>query len=256
MGTQIERTPVQSVVHVGISLTVGIALTAVLFVVVPERDIPDATVHPAVVTGACLAGQLLYLSYSLDASVLVQSPRSAVFGIANAVTLLRGALYAVVAGFVVVPAEAAIAWVPAACYGVGVVLDQLDGTIARTVGQETTLGTRLDQAFDTFGFVVAPLVAVLWGALPVYYLALSGARYAFVGAVWLRRWRGGTVYSLPDSDLGRYLAGLQMVFITVALVPTAPTAYVHSVAPLALAPSIAVFVRDYYHVTGRLGTTH
>lgn len=254
MATRLERTPIQSAVHVGLSLTVAVTLTAVLFVLVPSRHVPSAVVHPAVVTGVCLAGQLLYVSYSIDASATVQPNRG--LGLANTVTVLRGALYAVVAGFVVVPAETAIAWVPAACYGVGAALDQLDGTIARTVGKQTTLGTRLDQAFDTFGFVVAPLVAVLWGALPVYYLALSIARYAFLGAVEIHRWRGGTVRSLPDSDLGRYLAGVQMIFITVALVPAVSTAYVHAVAPLVLAPSIAVFTRDYCYVTGRLGSAH
>ncbi|MFC7057815.1 CDP-alcohol phosphatidyltransferase family protein [Halovenus salina] len=253
MGTRVGRTPAQSVVHVWLSLTVAIALTAILFPVLPEGHVPSAIIHPAVVTGICLAGQLLYVSYSLNRPVAVQMPYSEVFGLANIATLLRGALYAIVAGFVVVPAETALAWVPAACYGVGVILDQLDGTLARTISGETALGTRLDKAFDTFGFVVAPLVAVLWGMLPAYYLTISAARYVFVGAVRLHRWRGGTVHSLPDSNLGRYLAGLQMAFITVALVPAVSTAHVFSVAPLVLAPSIAVFVRDYYHATGRLG---
>jgi len=131
-------------------------------------------------------------------------------------TLVRGALYAVVAGFVVVPSETALAWVPALCYGTGVALDKLDGIVARTVGRQTELGRRFDMAFDTFGFVVAPLVAVLWGLLPVWYLSISAARYVFRGAVWLRRVRGLPVGDLPDSDLGKYLAGVQMIFVTIA----------------------------------------
>jgi len=256
MQTRVAGTRVQSAVRAGLPLIAATALTATLFSLLPAEQLPNAVVHPAVVAGVCWAGQLWYVSYSLDATTIVRTLRGEVFGLANTVTLLRGALYAVVAGFVVVPAETALAWVPAACYGAGVVLDKLDGTVARTVGEETALGRRLDMAFDTFGFVAAPLVAVLWGALPVYYLAISVARYAFVGAVRLHRWRGGTAHSLPDSDLGKYLAGVQMVFVTIALVPAVPTDLVYLAAPLVLAPSIAVFARDYCYVTGRLGSAH
>jgi len=205
------------------------------------------TVHPVVVVGLSWAGQLWYVSYSLGTG-----PIAGAFGLANGLTLLRGALYAVVAGFVVVPAETTLSWVPALCYGGGVVLDRLDGAVARTIGRETELGRRLDMAFDTFGFLAAPVVAVLWGALPAYYLAVSVARYAFVAAVRLHRWRGGQTHSLPDSDLGKYLAGIQMVFVTLALAPPAPTGLVHAVAPVVLAPTLAVFGRDYLHATGRL----
>jgi CDP-diacylglycerol--glycerol-3-phosphate 3-phosphatidyltransferase len=173
-------------------------------------------------------------------------------GVANAVTMLRGGLYAVVAGFVLVPPTTGLAWVPAVCYGTGVVLDRLDGALARTVGRETALGERLDMAFDTFGFVVAPLVAVVWGILPVWYLSLSAARFVYRGACGWRRFRGRPLHDRPDSDLGRNLAGVQMVFLTVALAPPVPTSLVGTLAPVVLAPSLAVFCRDYLSVSGRL----
>lgn len=256
MATQIERTPLQSVVRAGLPLVAAAAFTAVLLPLLPAERLPEVVVHPAIVAGICWAGQLWYVSYSLHLSAPMQTLHGGVVGLANAVTLLRGALYAVVAGFIVVPAETGLAWVPAACYGAGATLDKVDGVIARTVGEETPLGTQLDMAFDTFGFVAAPLVAVLWGVLPIYYLAVSAARYLFVGAVRLHGWRGGTVRSLPDSNLGRYLAGIQMAFVTIALIPTTPTVLVHSVAPLVLAPSVGVFARDYCYATGRLGSEH
>jgi CDP-diacylglycerol--glycerol-3-phosphate 3-phosphatidyltransferase len=142
--------------------------------------------------------------------------------------------------------------VPAVCYGTGVVLDKLDGAVARTVGEQTPLGTRLDMAFDTFGFVVAPLVAVLWGRLPVWYLSIAAARYVYLGGVRWRRLRGRPVGERPDSDLGKYLAGVQMVFLTVALVPLVPSDILSTVAPAVLAPSLAVFARDFLVVSGRL----
>lgn len=173
-------------------------------------------------------------------------------GIANAVTMVRGGLYAVVAGFVVVPPDAGLRWVPAVCYGIGAVLDRVDGLVARTVGRETEFGERLDMAFDTFGFVAAPLVAVVWGILPGWYLALSAARFVYRGACGWRRFRGRPLVDRPDSELGRILAGVQMAFLTVALVPTVPASLVGTAAPVVLAPSLAVFVRDFLYVSGRL----
>ncbi|ELZ42993.1 CDP-alcohol phosphatidyltransferase [Halorubrum californiense DSM 19288] len=239
-------------VGIGLPLVAAVALAALLFRLFPTVATGRWGLSPAVVAGGCWAGQLWYVGYRIDPERLAGRFWRRLFGLANAVTLARGALYAVVAGFTVVPAGTTLAWVPALCYGTGVVLDRLDGILARTVSRETEVGRRLDMAFDTFGFVAAPLVAVLWGLLPVWYLAISAARYVFRGAVWLRRVRGLPVSDLPDSDLGKYLAGVQMVFVTVALVPPVPTGLVWTVAPAVLLPSLAVFTRDYLTVSGRL----
>ncbi|MEF8781020.1 MAG: CDP-alcohol phosphatidyltransferase family protein [Haloferacaceae archaeon] len=223
---------------------------------------------PAVVAGVCWGGQLWYAGRSLDRDPEADPDRGAdldldserapwgawrrLFGVANALTLLRGALYAAVAGFVVVPPGTALAWVPAVAYGTGAALDKLDGTVARTVGRETALGRRLDMAFDTFGFVAAPLVAVLWGQLPVWYLSLSAARYVYrAGLAWRRR-RDRPVFDLPDGELSRYLAGVQMAFLTLALAPVVPTGLVWTAAPFVLLPSLSVFARDFLIATGRL----
>jgi len=172
--------------------------------------------------------------------------------LATTVTSARGGLYVVVAAFVFVPPGTDLAWAPALCYGAGVALDKFDGLLARTVSAETPFGKRLDMAFDTFGFVVAPLVAVAWNLLPVWYLVLSSARFLYCGAEGWRRFRGRPVFEPPDSDLGRYLAGTQMLFLTLALAPPTPTGLVKMAAPLVLAPSLAVFVRDFLYVSGRL----
>ncbi|MFB6227364.1 MAG: CDP-alcohol phosphatidyltransferase family protein [Halobacteriales archaeon] len=124
-------------------------------------------------------------------------------------------------------------------------LDQFDGQVARSVGQETLLGRRLDLGIDTLGFVVAPAVAVAWGQLPVWYLSLSAARYVYRGLKRLRRLRGGQLHERPDSNLGRYLADGQMAFLTVVLTPLVSPAMATAVAPFALALSVSVFLRDY-----------
>ncbi|WP_336338423.1 CDP-alcohol phosphatidyltransferase family protein [Haloarcula brevis] len=234
--------------RVGLPVVGAVTVATVVGALFPADAMTRWMVHPAAVAGVCLAGQLWYAGRGLE----TVRPWRYVFGLANTLTLLRGGLYAVVAGFLVVPATTDLAWVPAACYGVGVALDRLDGAVARTVGQQTALGTRLDMAFDTFGFVVAPVLAVLWGRLPVWYLSISAARYVYLAGIRWRRLRGRPVFDRPDSDLGKYFAGVQMAFLTVALVPAVPVRLVFALAPAVLAPSLAVFVRDFLVVSGRL----
>ncbi|WP_136686541.1 CDP-alcohol phosphatidyltransferase family protein [Halorhabdus amylolytica] len=251
-----ERSPNRTLsvgMEVGLPVLGAVALAVVLRGLYPPGELDTWMLDPAAVAGLCLGGLLWYASHRLVPIRAAEGPLAGLFGLANSLTLLRGALYAVVAGFVVVPPGTRLAWVPALAYGCGIVLDKLDGTIARTVGRETELGERLDMAFDTFGFVAAPLVAVLWGVLPVWYLSLSAARYVYRSGLAWRRHRGRPLFDPPDSDLGKYLAGVQMVFLTVALTPTAPTTLVRTAAPFVLAPSLAVFARDFLVVTGRLG---
>ncbi|WP_299270482.1 CDP-alcohol phosphatidyltransferase family protein [Halorientalis sp.] len=234
--------------RVGLPVVGALALTLLVAELFPADAMTRWMFHPAAIAGVCWAGQLWYAGRGLDSV----RPWRYVFGLANSITLLRGGLYAVVAGFVVVPVTTDLAWVPAVCYGTGVVLDKLDGTVARTIGEQTPLGTRLDMAFDTFGFVIAPLVAVLWGRLPVWYLSIAAARYVYLGGIRWRRLRGRPVGERPDSDLAKYLAGIQMVFLTIALIPVVPSDTLWTVAPAVLAPSLAVFCRDFLVVSGRL----
>jgi CDP-diacylglycerol--glycerol-3-phosphate 3-phosphatidyltransferase len=180
---------------------------------------------------------------------------SPTLGVANAVTLGRGWLYAADAGFlfVVPPLDSPWRWVPFLLYGTGAALDAVDGALARTVGRETALGTKLDMACDTVGFLVAPLVGVVWGSLPVWYLSISVARYLFkLGRGWRRR-RGKPVYDLPESRVRRPLAGVQMAFIVAALCPLVPSTVVWPAAAVVVTPSLVVFARDYLVVAGFLG---
>jgi CDP-diacylglycerol--glycerol-3-phosphate 3-phosphatidyltransferase len=182
-----------------------------------------------------------------------ERPRTyATLGVANAVTVARGGLFAAVAGFAAVEPAGRVTWLPAVCYGTGCALDLADGAIARWRGRTTVLGARLDMAVDTLGFLVAPVVAVVWGRLPVWYLSLSAARYLFKAGRGYRRARGRPVYDLPPSAVRRPLAGVQMAFISVALAPVLPGATVRALAAVVLAPSLAVFVRDYLVVSARL----
>lgn len=253
MASQSGERTISPSVQVGVALLAAGLLALAIAPLFPVGGGRSWSVHPALVIGVALAGQFWYVGQQLPSTTAGRVRPGELVGLANALTILRGSCYAVVAGFLVVPPGTTLAWVPALCYGGGVALDKLDGTVARTVGEETRLGERLDMAFDTFGFVVAPLLAVLWGRLPVWYLSLSAARYVFKAGVAWRRRRGRPVFDLPESSLRKVLAGTQMAFLSVVLVPVVPVDLAWTVAPAVLAPSLAVFVRDFLVVTGRRG---
>jgi CDP-diacylglycerol--glycerol-3-phosphate 3-phosphatidyltransferase len=174
-------------------------------------------------------------------------------GLPNLVTLGRGGLLAALAGFGTLTPRPEIAWLPAMLYGTACGLDFLDGFLARRTERTTLLGAKLDLAIDTTGFLIAPVVGVLWNQLPAWYLSLSAARYLFKLGCWLRRRRGKPVFDLPPSLVRRPLAGTQMAFITFALVPIVPLSTVRPLAAVVLSASLAVFVRDYLVVAGVYG---
>ena len=229
---------------------VGVALGAHL---VATAATPEAGQRWLLVTGLVLAFELWFLRSLLARGREETALPDGSLGPANAVTVVRGMLYAAAAGFLLVPPSGpAVRWAPGVCYGAGAALDFVDGAVARRNGQATEVGERLDHAFDTTGFLVAPLVGVAWGRLPVWYLSLSAARYVFRAARWWRTRSGRPVYPLPESRLRRRLAAFQMAFIAAALVPVAPVALVHPAATVALVPSLALFGRDWLAVSGRL----
>jgi len=229
----------------------------VLALVALGAGVAGLTGHPsaarwAVPAGGVAAFELWFLRRHLGANHAegaAARPYGSL-GAANALTLVRGGAFAAVAGFAVVDPTTELAWLVAALYGGGCALDWIDGFAARRAGRTTVLGARLDMAFDTLGFLVAPVVGVLWGKLPVWYLSLSLARYLFRAGRGLRRRRGRPVYDLPPSRVRRPLAGVQMAFITLALAPVLPATTVRTLAAIVLVPSLAVFARDYLVVSG------
>ncbi|SDM21769.1 CDP-diacylglycerol--glycerol-3-phosphate 3-phosphatidyltransferase [Halogranum gelatinilyticum] len=176
-------------------------------------------------------------------------------GPATHVTVGRGVLLAWVAGcfalaWATLPAWTL--WLPALGHGAAAALDAVDGALARRTRRVTRLGARLDLSFDALGLLVAPLVGVVAGQLPWWYLSVGLARYGFVAGIRLREYRGLPVYELPTRASRRLLAGLQMAFVAVALTPLVPPAAGTVGAALFGGALLAGFVRDWGYVSGRL----
>jgi CDP-diacylglycerol--glycerol-3-phosphate 3-phosphatidyltransferase len=142
------------------------------------------------------------------------------------------------------------AWYPALLYTTGDLADYLDGYLARKTNQVTPLGEALDLEWDALGMLVAFSLAVHYGVLPVWFLALGFARYLYIFAVALRRRRGEPIHPLPPSDSRRPLAGLTMGFVSVMLWPIVPPDAAMLAGAFFFVPFAAGFLRDGLVVTG------
>lgn len=241
----------KAIVWIAVAVFAGACLAVGFTASFAAKTVEWIPVSAATVAGTFWIGQLTSVASRTECTEATNSVARYVFSLANSLTLVRSGLYSVVAGFAVVTPSPEVVWVPALCYGSGVVLDSLDGTVARTVGRETPLGERFDLTADTAGLVAAPLVAVLWGLLPWWYLTVSAARYVFIGVIRWRRYRGYRVFETPEGPASKYIAGGQMLFVTMALVPVVPASLTQSLAPIVITPTILVFGRDILAVSGR-----
>jgi CDP-diacylglycerol---glycerol-3-phosphate 3-phosphatidyltransferase len=176
-------------------------------------------------------------------------------GIANQLTLLRGGLIALTAGFLLQPVpQNELAWIPGLLYCVAAVLDRIDGWIARINQRTTQLGSELDTVYDALGLLVAPLLAVSYGKLHWSFLLVSFAFYFFrMGMNW-RITRQLPVYPLLPSLLRRTLAGFQMGFVAAVLLPCFSATSTQLLGVLFMSPLLIGFLVDWLVVSGRIVT--
>ncbi|MCB0044580.1 MAG: CDP-alcohol phosphatidyltransferase family protein [Caldilineaceae bacterium] len=172
-------------------------------------------------------------------------------GYANTITLGRGWLIAGLGGLLLVPRlTGAWAWLPAGLYGTIVVLDVADGYVARRTNHVTRLGAILDIGLDGWGLLAAIAVAVRYGQLPLWYLPLAFSREAFLAGQWRLHRLGRPVYALTPSTERRIIAGLQMGFLCIVLMPAVRPPMTTIAAALFGTQLLASFVRDWLAVSG------
>ena len=171
-------------------------------------------------------------------------------------TIVRGALIAVLAGYLFQPRPVSRfspetpSWAPGLLYIAAAILDCADGHIARACQHETRLGAFLDINLDALGLLIAPLVGVWYGQLPAAYLSVGFAYYVYLAGIRLRKW-----FSKPVTEPGpwrgaRIIAGLQMGFVGIALLPIVKPSVTTLAACLLMIPLLAGFVRDWMIVCG------
>lgn len=190
----------------------------------------------------------------------------ATLGAANWITLLRAAAVVALAGFLPVAVSTVVAsqesrsqlnagwlaWAPGIIYLGLSLADLLDGYLARRQGRETELGKRLDIETDAAGLLVASLLAVILGRLPVIYLLVGLAYYPFIFGIWLRQRRELPLAALQSRPFARIIAGLQMGLVGLALLPVFHRPFLFLAASLFMTPLLIGFLRDWLVVSCKI----
>jgi phosphatidylglycerophosphate synthase len=133
-------------------------------------------------------------------------------------------------------ARATIAGGVAALTAVALVLDAIDGWVARRTRTASMVGARFDMEVDAFLILV--LSAYVARSTGAWVLTIGTARYAFVVGGWLLPWLRGT---LPPRAWCKVVAATQGIVLTVAVADVMPS----TVTDVALAVSLALLAESF-----------
>ncbi|MEU0255565.1 CDP-alcohol phosphatidyltransferase family protein [Streptomyces sp. NPDC006184] len=162
------------------------------------------------------------------------------FGPANRVTLGRTTLVGGVTALVADSFESAPpVTLLAALTAVALLLDGVDGKVARRTGTSSALGARFDMEVDAFLILVLSVYVSM--DLGPWVLLIGGMRYAFVAAARLAPWLNAP---LPPSFARKTVAALQGICLLVAGAQLLPPPANLAVVLLALGSLVWSFGRD------------
>ncbi|MDQ0687567.1 phosphatidylglycerophosphate synthase [Streptomyces achromogenes] len=162
------------------------------------------------------------------------------FGPANRVTLGRATL---VGGVTALVADSFESTPPVTLLvgltAVALILDGVDGKVARRTNTSTALGARFDMEVDAFLILVLSVYVSM--ALGPWVLLIGGMRYVFVAAARVAPWLNSP---LPPSTARKTVAALQGVLLLLAGADLLPYAANFAVVLLALGSLVWSFGRD------------
>ncbi len=166
------------------------------------------------------------------------------FGVANAVTLVRAAAVAFLAGIVALDAPLSDALRPGVTLigFAGLLLDGVDGWAARKLHLASRFGARFDMEVDALSMVVITLLLLRSGQAGPWVLAIGMLRYHFVAMGWL--WPPLT-RRLPDSLRRKSICVVSIVGLLIALSPAVGATLAAAICAGALALLVYSFAVDY-----------
>jgi phosphatidylglycerophosphate synthase len=151
-------------------------------------------------------------------------------GPANQVTLLRLALTALLGGLLG-ETPAAVAGTAVALAALVLLLDGIDGWLARRGGSASAFGARFDMETDALLLLLMAVLAWRLDKAGAWVLLSGAMRYLFVAAAvvlpWLRR-------PLPESRRRKTVCVLQILSLLIALTPYLPRPWSEAVAAAGL----------------------
>lgn len=166
------------------------------------------------------------------------------FGWANRVTLLRGLVLVLIGALIPFPEVAArhgwaLAWLSLGA----LILDGVDGTVARKTGSSSAFGSRFDMELDAAFILALALLLVSMGKAGVWITALGLIRYGFVVAMrfwpWMQR-------PLPESFRRKTVCVWQVATLVICLLPTVSPGFAILSLGFALGLLIYSFAIDLY----------
>jgi phosphatidylglycerophosphate synthase len=167
-------------------------------------------------------------------------------GPADRVTLARGTLTVGVAALV---ADSFGESVPVALLvslaSVALVLDALDGWVARRTGTTSELGSHLDAEVDAFLILV--LSVYVARSAGTWVLAIGAARYAFLAGGYLLPWLRAP---LPPRYWRKVVCATQGIVLTIAAAGVLPSAVADAALAVALVLLAESFGRDVWWLWG------
>ena len=164
-------------------------------------------------------------------------------GAANRVTLGRATLLLPVTALVLQPSppgDSGYWWIIVVAT-VAMILDGIDGWVARRTGTSTTFGARFDMELDAFLLLALAVLVWLSGKVGPWVILIGAIRYLFVAGGWVWPLLQAT---LPPSRRRRTVCVVQGVVLLVCLVPIVSSALATGAAAGAFALLVYSFAAD------------
>ncbi|MGV9360475.1 CDP-alcohol phosphatidyltransferase family protein [Amycolatopsis sp. NPDC003731] len=159
------------------------------------------------------------------------------FGPADWITFARAILVGCAAQLIA-SGDFSLGWL-VGLVGVALLLDGLDGQVARRTGTASEFGARFDMEVDAF--LILLLCIQVSRTLGLWVLAIGLMRYVFVAASWAMPWLTSPLY---PSMARKTVAAVQGVVLVVAVSGLLPGALTFAAVAVALASLAWSFGRD------------
>ncbi|HZZ95779.1 MAG TPA: CDP-alcohol phosphatidyltransferase family protein [Jatrophihabitantaceae bacterium] len=183
-----------------------------------------------VTVGLSIVGWIVGLTCGLATNAAL-AYRSVMLRPADQVTLVRATIVGAVAALT---ADAFVRSVPmafvVALAVIALVLDAVDGWVARHTRTASPFGARFDMEVDAFLILV--LSVDVSRSVGPWVLAIGAARYVFGVAAWLVRWLREP---MPASYWAKTVAAIQGIALTTAVAGAVPTVAIDTVLAIAFA---------------------
>lgn len=171
------------------------------------------------------------------------------FGYANLVTAIRAALVSLVAATVFfadnLEGIEALGWTLVALVVTALLLDGIDGYLARRFNQASELGARFDMEVDAFLILILSVAAFMLGKAGLWVLLIGLMRYLFVAAQHMTDRLNG---ELPPSFRRKLVCVIQVAALCVILAPIATVPWSTAIAGFALLSLVYSFAVDVFYL--------